>query len=739
MLARLIKNLIGIFLVLLIFPKDVLATLSCGISISPSEVLPNSSNAFQLTFSNTSDSGNLNWFKATKPFVGLTTDGSALYGWTKDYTVDGSDITLSNGTLEPGGSITLNLTIGVGDIVGSSGNWGIQGSGDGGASPIGCSGSTGLSVTGSAPDTTAPTISGLAVSSINNSSAVVSWTTNEPATSLVKYDVNADQGLYPFSESSSDLKTSHSVTLSNLGAVTSYYYQACSTDTDSNQTCVAENSFTTTASAATTTSAAATTTTTTTTTVTVTPVVVVDRTGPAVTMTTDFDQVFEQSPIVGGRTSDASGIRSVEYSIDGGENWMPVIGIYNLGAKTIEFEFVPDLFEDGNYELVARATDLVGNKRSSKSETLIIDRLPPLVGGNLLSLGPLVLSPNKNGVILTMAGLDQRLTLSAVGGPTSVDLFVNKKKYSLPKSLETGLWSGIINFPKKGFYKISTKSVDGAENETSRKLNSVLVVEPGKIVDKLTGEAIEKAKISLYYQDKMSDLWVVWDGSPFGQKNPQTTEADGIYRYFLPSGSYYFLIEAPGFVNLYSNIFSLEQPSPVNAVLWMKKLRTIKIGPFTFKLPAWVSRRQGVNIKLPSVDGKRVESLKGSLAPLFSLPTTDRDFSLSSLRGKSALISFISSWSPPSLEQILVLNDLQELKDQMAVVTLQESMAKIMIFQRRGNYELPIVVDTDGTLVEKYLINTLPTHYFLDRKGMVKEVVTGVLSGEEIREIFNKY
>jgi Domain of unknown function (DUF4082)/Bacterial Ig-like domain/Calx-beta domain/Bacterial Ig domain/Purple acid Phosphatase, N-terminal domain len=82
-----------------------------------------------------------------------------------------------------------------------------------------------------AVDTTPPVISGLAAAA-GETTATISWTTNEPATSIVDY------GLTPTSLTSSasvaGLSTSHSVQLTGLTAGTQYYYRATSADAAGN-------------------------------------------------------------------------------------------------------------------------------------------------------------------------------------------------------------------------------------------------------------------------------------------------------------------------------------------------------------------------------------------------------------------------------------------------------------------------------------------------------------------------
>ena len=99
-------------------------------------------------------------------------------------------------------------------------------------------------------DTIPPAISALSAIA-GETSATVTWTTNEPATSIVDY------GLTPTSLTSSasvaGLSTNHSVQLAGLTAGTQYYYRATSADALGNSTSapVSPASFTTSTSTAT--------------------------------------------------------------------------------------------------------------------------------------------------------------------------------------------------------------------------------------------------------------------------------------------------------------------------------------------------------------------------------------------------------------------------------------------------------------------------------------------------------
>jgi len=95
-----------------------------------------------------------------------------------------------------------------------------------------------------AGDLTPPTISSISVSSITNSSAVITWATNEPADSQIEYGKTASYDSQTTLDS--NLVTSHSMTLSGLSQGTIYHYRIKSKDAAGNLATTGDRTFTTT-------------------------------------------------------------------------------------------------------------------------------------------------------------------------------------------------------------------------------------------------------------------------------------------------------------------------------------------------------------------------------------------------------------------------------------------------------------------------------------------------------------
>jgi S-layer protein (TIGR01567 family) len=92
-----------------------------------------------------------------------------------------------------------------------------------------------------------PVISSVTNGTVDDVSAVITWTTDEAATSRVEYDNTSSSYIHSVEDLS--LVTSHSLTITGLNTSTTYYYRVKSTDEAENTNTSDEYEFTTTADA----------------------------------------------------------------------------------------------------------------------------------------------------------------------------------------------------------------------------------------------------------------------------------------------------------------------------------------------------------------------------------------------------------------------------------------------------------------------------------------------------------
>lgn len=718
---------------------------ACSASVSPTTVTRSTTRDFTFTINNT-DSVIYRWIRISRPNTNFTINSISVSGWGE--TTTSAQTTLTAGTLAAGGTLTVTLNVTSGSSDAPSANWTVEASDDaGGASPFSCTGTLGVSISGAPPDTTAPVISNVTATDISGGSAKITWNTDENADSQVDYGLTEDLGS---SVSDSGLVTSHQMGLTGLSGSTTYYYQVLSKDAAGNLNNSATNTFTTAkpyvadATAASSTSApapAATQESATQAKTTPAPAAtqpapqakVTTRTpSPQATLTTNLSKPFKTAPKISGRATASAAIVGVDYSTDDGRNWLPVDRLSRSGA-TATYEFTPKLVEDGNYPIRVRVKDAAGTVGVSEPTVLVIDRLPPSVGGNLVSVGSHLLGVSADGILVSLARLNQQITLNAVGGPTSIDITTGTQVFSLVQDPDTGLWSGTMSFDKPGVYQLSAKSIDGAKNVTEQKLNTVVVISSGHI--SAQGKPVADATVTLWQFNPTNQRFARWDGRAFGQDNPQPVKREGSYQLLVPPGRYYLEVKAPGFKTLKSNIFSLTESLPVNPDFTLEPAPSLKIGPFRISLPYRILKVSGITISYPIIpdEARQRAHFEPRELSAFSLPADGETISNDSLKGKPAIISFLTSWLPQSAEQLRELDRLAKRKDLNVVAVMAlEPKATALSFKQRGGYGLPVVADPDGVFSHSFNLNALPLHLMVDAHGVVKRKSTGLLTAVEL-------
>jgi len=95
----------------------------------------------------------------------------------------------------------------------------------------------------STPDTTPPVITNVGSSNVGDTTADITWTTNEAATSVVHYGLTTSYGS---TKTVAGYATAHNVGLTGLTALTTYHYKVVSVDGSSNSSQSGDFTFTTT-------------------------------------------------------------------------------------------------------------------------------------------------------------------------------------------------------------------------------------------------------------------------------------------------------------------------------------------------------------------------------------------------------------------------------------------------------------------------------------------------------------
>jgi peroxiredoxin len=123
---------------------------------------------------------------------------------------------------------------------------------------------------------------------------------------------------------------------------------------------------------------------------------------------------------------------------------------------------------------------------------------------------------------------------------------------------------------------------------------------------------------------------------------------------------------------------------------------------------------------------------KGFYAPDFELTTlTGETVRLSALRGKPVILNFWASWCIPCQAEMPALQKVYaEYKDQglqvVAVnMTFQDQQDQAAAFVDKNGLTFPIPLDMKGDAGRSYLIQALPSSFFIGSNGIIIDTIIG--------------
>src|SRR5262249_4509567 len=132
--------------------------------------------------------------------------------------------------------------------------------------------------------------------------------------------------------------------------------------------------------------------------------------------------------------------------------------------------------------------------------------------------------------------------------------------------------------------------------------------------------------------------------------------------------------------------------------------------------------------------GAAAPAVAGQTLPRVVLPTTAGGTASDlSLLGKPTVGTVLSTWAPATTESLPAFDRLHSNGDMNVVaLVLGERLRRVQSLLGRSGYELPVVVDADVVLGGVLGVPNAPTHYIMDRRGVIRRVLTGVVSAEQL-------
>jgi thiol-disulfide isomerase/thioredoxin len=125
-------------------------------------------------------------------------------------------------------------------------------------------------------------------------------------------------------------------------------------------------------------------------------------------------------------------------------------------------------------------------------------------------------------------------------------------------------------------------------------------------------------------------------------------------------------------------------------------------------------------------------NVPGLVAIDFQLQSIDgNQVALTDFRGKPVLLNFWATWCGPcDFEMPLLQGIYEETKWQqeglvILAVNLQESANVVQYYLAAKGYSFTVLLDVSGAVGNKYNIRGIPTTFFIDKDGIIKDMVVG--------------
>ncbi len=123
----------------------------------------------------------------------------------------------------------------------------------------------------------------------------------------------------------------------------------------------------------------------------------------------------------------------------------------------------------------------------------------------------------------------------------------------------------------------------------------------------------------------------------------------------------------------------------------------------------------------------------GMVVPDVTLPDLQgRPVTLSSYRGRAVLINFWATWCVPCRAEMPEIQSAYHAHEQDGLVVLgvniQEDMEEVQAFQHELGLTFPLLLDQNGETTQLFRLTGLPTSFFVDRQGIIRDIQVGAMS-----------
>lgn len=129
----------------------------------------------------------------------------------------------------------------------------------------------------------------------------------------------------------------------------------------------------------------------------------------------------------------------------------------------------------------------------------------------------------------------------------------------------------------------------------------------------------------------------------------------------------------------------------------------------------------------------RIGTDPGAIAPAFSAPAyRGATVSLDQFRGHPIVLNFWASWCPPCRAENPDIESVYNAHKGEGLVLLAaaigEGQGAVAGYMQRADLHYPVGADSDTQIAADYRVLGIPTHVFVDKEGIVRDIRVGAMS-----------
>jgi cytochrome c biogenesis protein CcmG, thiol:disulfide interchange protein DsbE len=174
--------------------------------------------------------------------------------------------------------------------------------------------------------------------------------------------------------------------------------------------------------------------------------------------------------------------------------------------------------------------------------------------------------------------------------------------------------------------------------------------------------------------------------------------------------------------------------------LWRRKARRVAV--FSLLVGAlalqphvsWSQHTHPAQTSAPVIGGQAI--------PFELRLLDDRAVTLESFHGQPLVVNFFASWCDPCRDEMPLINELAANANKAGYrvlgIAVEDTRAGVTQFLKETNLNFPIALDLNSTVKRSYRIFGPPASFFIDKEGVICDVVLGPITSARMGEAMKK-